>query len=197
MQSIAYPRRVVLCWAPHRIVIFIYLAFCKRNFQWNLNSSTVVVVGFCCVLFDAMSAVFNFNQHRDSGRLRQTQFRPNGGCRDGLPACPDRRGVQFSGHAVELLLCATCSVLVHFFAPFTIPCVCVRQQPQNHFTSLSFNKLYNIFNLKRNKINLLTIVEQSSASSGTPLSFTNPSPSRLLSCDYCFHLTLATLASFM
>lgn len=80
--------------------------------------------------------------------------------------------------------------------PFRV-CVCVRQQPQNHFTSLSFNKLYNIFNLKRNKINLLTIVEQSSASSGTPLSLTNPSPSLLLSCDYCFHLTLGTLASFM
>lgn len=53
------------------IVIFIYLAFCKRNFQWNVvvvvdvdvdgGVVAVVVVGFC-VLFDAMSAVFNFNQ---------------------------------------------------------------------------------------------------------------------------------------
>lgn len=81
-------------WAPHRIVIFIYLAFCKRNFQWNLNSSAVVVVvvGFC-VLFDAMSAVFNFNQQRE--RFRQTQADPTAAAwldgRDCLPGqtrCP-------------------------------------------------------------------------------------------------------------
>lgn len=166
-------------WAPHRIVIFIYLAFCKRNFQWNLNFSAVhvvvVVVGFC-VLFDAMSAVFNFNQYgeRDSGR-------PNGGClagRQGLPAWTD----AVSSSVVMLLsFCyaqlARCWFI--FFAPAPpSACVCVWQQPQNHFTSLSFNKLYNIFNLKRNKINLLTIVEQSSASAGTPLSFTSFSSPR-------------------
>lgn len=162
MQSIAYPRRVVLCWAPHHIVIFIYLAFCKRNFQWNLNSSTVVVVvvGFCCVLFDAMSAVFNFNQRRDSGRLSSDPTAAAG--TDCLAAWTDA-----VSSSVVMLLSFCYAQLARFWFIFLPPippfrvCVCVWQQPQNDFTSLSFNKLYNIFNLKRNKINLLTIVEQS------------------------------------
>lgn len=140
-QSIAYPRRVVPATLHRDIYLFSFLqaefSVERRRRRERGRSSRC----FLCFIWCHVCS-FQLQPGRPNGSSSSPDRPVSSSVVVLLSFCfAQRARLQLQ---LRLRLCFI------FFPPIR-----VWQQPQNHFTSLSFNKLYNIFNLKRNKINLL------------------------------------------